>query len=163
MSDEKIVSYGLKSSSLPFYLSEFISLERRVITIISPTISDFNVPYIDRRFQADSHKPFTFFSALKEAMKTGVKVRTYSLRGGVDEFLDFDGVDKSMLQAKVTEKVHEKYFITSDFFYKGSANLTYHGTYVKIEGIEVGLVKENRDYTRRIIYNIDGESGLYRR
>lgn len=157
MKDGLTVSYGLVSSSLPFYLAQFMALEDKEVVIISPFIGDFPIPPIDKRNDSIS----TFYGALKNLIKNEIKIRVFTTQEYAKKFLDAETRKDKLLTIKISNAVHEKFFITSTFFYSGSANLTFSGLFKKIENCSVGLVSYNSEFIKRIVYEIEGGSHLY--
>lgn len=157
MKDGKSILYGLISNSLPFYLAQFMAMEEREVVIISPYVSEFPIPPVDQRRQSNS----TFYTALKNLMDIGIKIRVFTTQAYAENFLDPESRKNKMLTIKISNALHEKFFITSTFFYSGSANLTFSGLYKKIENCSVGLVSDNSEHLKGIIYEIEGDSYLY--
>lgn len=158
MKDGKTILYGLISSSLPFYLAQFMAIEDREVVIISPYISEFPILPVDKRKQSNS----TFFTALENLMHMGIKIRVFTTLKYAKKFLDPEARKNKLLTIKISNAVHEKFFITSTFFYEGSANLTYSGLYKKIENCSIGLVSDNSERLKGVVYEIEGASYVYR-
>lgn len=158
MTGEKIVSYGLSSSSLPYYLAAFMATERREVTIISPFISQFYIPPLDPRFQLYGDSETSFFGAISFLPTIGVRINIFTTEGYVARITEKLRPLPEKVYIKIVPELHEKFFITSDFFYKGSANLTYNGLYENIENCEIGLVEMNERYVRGILQQIESTS-----
>ena len=158
MVEEKIVSYGLSSSSLPYYLATFMSIETQEVTIISPFISQFKIPPLDKRFKLKNEDSTSFFGALASLSSLGVRVSIFTTEGYVTKISKYFNQSTQKVRIRVVPELHEKFFISSEFFYKGSANLTYSGLYANIESCEIGLVKTNNMYIRSILQRIERSS-----
>ena len=158
MAGEKIISFGLNSSSLPYYLASFMSIESEEIIIISPFISQFPIPSIDKRFTLLGEGETTFFGAIAFLATAGVSVNIFTTEGYVRKIIQYLGPLSPKLHIKIVQELHEKFFITSNFFYKGSANLTYSGLYENIENCEIGLVDMNEGYIKSRLQEVEHTS-----
>ena len=134
-----------------------MAIEDREVVIISPFIGDFPIPDLDKREKSNS----TFYTALINLMHDGIKIRVFTTQDYAKKFLDPETRKNKLLTIKISNAVHEKFFITSTFFYVGSANLTFSGLFKKIENCSIGLVGDNSDYLKRKVYEIEGDSYLY--
>ncbi len=158
MVGEEIKSYGLKSSSLPYYLGAFMSVERERVTVISPFISNFDIPDVTPDFKLGKDQQSSFFGALCHLSHIGVEIMIYTKKTDLREILEKNGAIAKFTRIKSTNDLHEKFFITTKFFYKGSANLTHYGMYENIEDCAFGLVSENASYLRGTVHEIDSVS-----
>ena len=158
MAGEKITSFGLNSSSLPYYLATFMSIESEEIVIISPFISQFSIPPIDKRFTLPGETETTFYGAIAFLSASGVRINIFTTKGYVSKILAYFHPLPQELHVKIVPELHEKFFITSNFFYKGSANLTYNGLYENIENCEAGLVNMNERYIKSKLQEVERTS-----
>lgn len=162
MKQETIKSYGLKSKSLAFFLAEFMAIETSQVFIISPFISQFPIPPIDLEFKLGQEQFTSFFGAISMLQKRGIKIEIFTTDGYVSRIIDAIGKESKNISIKIINKLHEKFFITSNYFYKGSANLTYSGLNANLENCEIGLVGENKEYLKRIIHEVNSASRPYK-
>jgi hypothetical protein len=158
MAGEKITSFGLNSSSLPYYLATFMSIESEEIIIISPFISQFSIPPIDKRFTLPGEGETTFFGAIASLSIAGVRINIFTTEGYVRKIVEYLDPLSQKVHIKIVQELHEKFFITSNFFYKGSANLTYSGLYENIENCEIGLVDMNEGYIKSRLQEVEHTS-----
>lgn len=163
MKEERIVSFGLKSDSLPFFLAQFMAFEEKKIIIISPYITQFNLTRVDLESKEVEDSQTSFFDLISKLTRSGIKITIYTTKGYAEKLIksnDFK-FKRGNLEMRVADNLHEKFVITSFFFYKGSANITYSGLYNKIENCEIGLVKDNQQYLNKVVYELEGQSKLF--
>ena len=75
-------------------------------------------------------------------------MEVYTTSRGAKTLLERNNVVRTdLVKIYQNDKIHEKALITSYFFYKGSANFTYMGMNSNLESCEIGLVRENSDFS----------------
>lgn len=122
-----------------------MAFEEKEIVVISPYISDFPMPLIDKRRVISEKSENSFFQTVSQLLKVGISFRVFTTEGYARKFLSEKERKTYNLTIKVCPEVHEKLFITSTLFYRGTANLTYSGLYKKIEDCYIGLYNLNSD------------------
>lgn len=145
MKRAEIKSIGLNCKLAKFLICEMILLEFSKLTWISPFITDFPVSPPKNCYSKSKNFVDFLFDNVNSKQ---IKLEVYTTSKGAKSLIERNtSIRADLVKIYKNDKIHEKTLLTSHFFYKGSANFTYMGMNSNLESCEIGLVRENPDFS----------------